>query len=867
MSSSGGNAGIDETLCGKVTLPDMSKYEGTVTNPGAIAGMYAGTRSIRHGFFKIYGMLSMLPASYTGDNTYTNVGTYTVKIASFELAEEGFLASNFALPTNISKTLTINKQTLTVDWSGAETLTYDGLSHSLVATIKGIFGGEEVVFNTTYTGENTFTNVGKYTVKIASYSLDDESFLSSNFQLPTNTSKTLTIDKQTLKITWSGSTNVTYDGNVHALTATVQGTIAGKTVSASPVYTSGINSGVTANTYNISVTNITDPQHEGMTLSNFALPTDGSAANKLTINKQIVNVSWDGDTNVVYDGEVHSLIATVTDKNGDPVAFKYSQNDKVNAGSYNIALSLVDTTNYSLPASGATKTLTINKQNVYIEWSEIGEFTYRIAGYIPVITVEGHNDGEPVEYTLSCSKNGSTISGTTAKDVGTYTYSISIKDTTNYSVENSAALLSAVIKIVPQPVDITWTGSENLVYDGSSHKMTPVVEGREDGASVAFNCSTTSYKDVGSYNYKITLNNANYVVDVDSGDIEKTLVIKAQPVIITWNGQTNVVYDGSSHKLSATVKNAKTGAAVDFSYNTTASYSTVGKYTYSITLNSKNFVVDSESGDTSKVLEIAPQPVNIRWTSASSVVYDGKAHGLSANVTGRNTGATVDVNYSSTATHTGVGKWTYSITLNNSNYTVDGESGSLSNTLEILPQPVKISWSGNSEYLYTGETHKLTYTVVGMNDGIDLTNTCYGTGTVSFKNAGTYTYTISGINNNNYTLAGCNGNLTATATVTPMDITIEWIGDNVVTYDGEEHTLEAVVRDKFGNKINVGYKNGNSITNVGTKTVEISFTGLEANYKVVSGTKHQTITVVEPVVEPDDEIVESQDPDTNGGEE
>ena len=885
--------------------------------------------------------------NYTGDNTYTNVGGYTVAIASYELDEEGFLSSNFVLPTNISKTLTINKQTLTVDWSGAESLTYDGVSHSLVATIKGTIGGRQVTFNTTYTGENTFTNVGSYTVKIASYSIDDPAFLSSNFQLPTNISKTLKIDKQTLKITWSGSTNVTYDGNVHALTATVQGTIAGKTVSATPVYSSGINSGVTAKTYNISVTNITDPEHEGMTLSNFALPTDGSAAKTLTINKQVVNISWTGDTTVVYDGEMHSLVASVTDKNGapvafsysqsnthttvgsykiklsladttnyslptsgtektltinkqvvnvswsgdttvvydgeihglvasvtdkdgNPVAFNYSQNNKTTAGSYEIKITLVDTTNYGIPESSTARTLVINKQPVSIKWSDIGKFTYRTAGYVPAVTVEGQVTGDPVEYSISCSKNGSTISGTTAKDVGTYTYNIMIKDITNYTVDNVAPLLSATIQIVPQPVDITWTGSESLVYDGSSHKLIPVVEGREDGASVAHSCSTTSYSSVGSYTYTVALNNSNYVIDGDSGITSKTLVITAQPVIITWHGQTGIVYDGASHKLTATVKNAKTGAAVDFSYNTTASYSNVGKYTYSITLSSTNFVVDSGSGDTSKVLEITPQPVDIRWTSASSVVYDGTAHGLSASVTGRNTGTSVEVNYSSTATHTTVGKWTYSITLNNDNYMVDGESGSLTNTLEILPQPVKISWSGNGEYLYTGESHKLTYTVVGMNDGIDITSACYGTGTAnSFKNAGTYTYTISGINNKNYTLTGCDGSLTATATILPMDITIEWIGENTVTYDSLEHTLEAVVRDKFGNKINVGYKNGNSITNVGTKTVEISFTELEANYNVVSGTKYQTITVVEPPVveEPDDEIVEPQEPDTNGGEE
>ena len=79
MTSSGGKAGVDRTLCGEVTLPDMSRYEGIVSNPGAIAGVYAGCRSIRHGFFKIYGMLNMLPASYTGDNTYDVAGVATIR--------------------------------------------------------------------------------------------------------------------------------------------------------------------------------------------------------------------------------------------------------------------------------------------------------------------------------------------------------------------------------------------------------------------------------------------------------------------------------------------------------------------------------------------------------------------------------------------------------------------------------------------------------------------------------------------------------------------------------------------------------------------------------------------------------------------
>ena len=66
-------------MCGEISLPDMSRYEGTVSSPGSFTGVYAGCRSVRRGFFKIYGMLSMLPASYTGDNTYDVAGVATIR--------------------------------------------------------------------------------------------------------------------------------------------------------------------------------------------------------------------------------------------------------------------------------------------------------------------------------------------------------------------------------------------------------------------------------------------------------------------------------------------------------------------------------------------------------------------------------------------------------------------------------------------------------------------------------------------------------------------------------------------------------------------------------------------------------------------
>ena len=79
MTSSGGRGSIVNAVFGEPSVPDMSAYEGTVTNPGSLAGVYAGCRSIRHGFFKIYGMISMLPATYSGDNTYSAGGVATIR--------------------------------------------------------------------------------------------------------------------------------------------------------------------------------------------------------------------------------------------------------------------------------------------------------------------------------------------------------------------------------------------------------------------------------------------------------------------------------------------------------------------------------------------------------------------------------------------------------------------------------------------------------------------------------------------------------------------------------------------------------------------------------------------------------------------
>ncbi|MCR5384872.1 MAG: beta-lactamase family protein [Saccharofermentans sp.] len=83
--TTGGMDAVQEILFGASASIDVTKYASSVTSPGALSGMYAGTRSIRRGIYKIWGIFSMLPLSYKGDNTYDAAGMATVEQISDEM--------------------------------------------------------------------------------------------------------------------------------------------------------------------------------------------------------------------------------------------------------------------------------------------------------------------------------------------------------------------------------------------------------------------------------------------------------------------------------------------------------------------------------------------------------------------------------------------------------------------------------------------------------------------------------------------------------------------------------------------------------------------------------------------------------------
>ena len=117
--TSGGRDAVGELLFGGPAAPDFSKYASTVTSPGSIAGMYSATRSVRHGFYKVMGMLNLLPLNYTGNNTYDAAGTATIEQISDNmiiLTQNGHSYPGYVYKTSSGTTiLTLGSQSFAMD--------------------------------------------------------------------------------------------------------------------------------------------------------------------------------------------------------------------------------------------------------------------------------------------------------------------------------------------------------------------------------------------------------------------------------------------------------------------------------------------------------------------------------------------------------------------------------------------------------------------------------------------------------------------------------------------------------------------------------------------------------------------------------
>lgn len=140
MTSSGGREGVVETLFGTPVYPDVKGYAGTVSKPGSLAGYYSGCRSVRKGFFKVFGMLSFLPVSYKGDNTYDAMGMATIRQLSdnvCELEQQGVYPAYVYKTSDGSTIFTLGSQSFALDKTFLPSVVLLGIY--LVMTLVSVF--------------------------------------------------------------------------------------------------------------------------------------------------------------------------------------------------------------------------------------------------------------------------------------------------------------------------------------------------------------------------------------------------------------------------------------------------------------------------------------------------------------------------------------------------------------------------------------------------------------------------------------------------------------------------------------------------------------------------------------------------------
>ena len=818
----GGNASKTYSIT-PLTIQLNWRYEGTNTNVGNFT--YDKVKRTVEAYATNLCTGDTVDFTYNpGSREIQNAGTYTFTVT--ELSNP-----NYQLVTgssNAEKTVIIGQRTVTISW-GTTSYVYDGREHSLIPTVTGVSDSDAVSFKLK-AGATSLTNVGS--VKVEIESLDND-----NYKLPTsNLYKTLTINPQPVTITWAGSANVVFDGKSHTLQPSVVGTNDGKVV---PFVYEGYYTRTNAGSQTITVTSLED--------SNYTLTgATGSKSKTLKIDPKPVSVVWSGATSVTYDGNPHSVLAKVTGVGGQSIGFSYgtTANTQINAGSYTVKIAELTDSNYTL--TGATSTscdLVIAPQKVKITWPATLTFVYDGQTREVIPTIVGADDNKPIAV-------GSYQNGNSMKNAGTLTVAIRTLADSNYTLSGATGATGQTLTIQQQKVKITWSGDTNLEYDGSAHSLQATVIGQNDGKNVSITYETAySYTNAGTYNVSFRLSDNNYTLTGAVGSTSNTMKIKPQTASITWAGATNVVYDGASHAIVPTAKGTKDGKTVSLTFNTAQSFTSAGTHAITVALNNSNYVLET-GAQISVTLTIAPQPVVITWAGTGTFEYDAKSHSLTATVKGKNDSRTVDIVYTSERTFTNAGEHRTEIKLNDSNYTLEGGSGSLGAGLTITKQGVTITWSGGTTVTYNGSTHYLTATVVGKTDGKTVSFNYNGVN--GFVNVGSNTVSVQSLNNSNYTLTGASNLTSPTLTINPQPVTVSWTGGKTQIYNGANHTLAATVKGALdGKTLNFTYSQDlRSFSDVGEYQISIR-TLADGNYTLAGAanlTSPKLIIVPQPVV-------------------
>lgn len=535
------------------------------------------------------------------DTAYTltapvNAGEYTVRVTVAATAEwkEGSATKDF----------TIAKKAL----SATATKIYDG-NANLVATLKGIVAGDTVSATITMASKNVGAAVKE--IALAGANKDNYTLAAAN----------VTASITAKKLTASGTKVYDNDNVIESGNVTLNGIVAGDTVSATITMSSNdvgatvgfaTLQGADKDNYTLEDKDVTGEITKA-TIEGFAIANANAFANGFKVGEPIPAPTTD------YEefGEGYGAITTVWEvKNGTNWTATTRENAMKAAGEYRVSINYAEGDNYFAATTGYTtftvsvkeRTLTVRSvESKTYDGAAVANFNYgALVNKLSTPSVEGGqnytpmNSGEQyVEYRKKGESSYTKVTSTyIPKNVGTYEYRIGIKATAEWGevVSDVKTFTIAQVEIQYEQSYMTTTnymsnnclglksymlvGSEmiSVSIDNSKAGLVTSSEGyvKKDQKKVLEIASgsfiLTASRGTNVNNYKLVKrNNAQTKIEVAIAPSEKGITASVRTVLVSGDvylkvrqgyfapGQTVVAYDSTGSQLFETkVKEIRT---------------------------------------------------------------------------------------------------------------------------------------------------------------------------------------------------------------------------------------------------------------------------------------------------------------------
>ena len=727
-----------------------------------------------------------------------NAGIY---LFSADVYHGGKRSTDVYLATEATNTLTINAAKLRVNYDPDPV--YNGKAQQPNFTLAGLIGNDGMGVNAKVTQGATVVepiNVGSYTLTL---SVSGETYLNYVFGEPTLTTETSTshdyqIIPKPVSLTTSNVSNITYNGEVHAPTATYID-VSGATVDAAAITKDETNINANdvknAGAYTLTASlkdkknyvwddnKKTDDKTYNWTISELKITVKVTNANQsATYNGTEPTINTDTTVTLTDNGaSAHSFVS-------NELSFSVTKVAGVNAGTYALTPTVSPKSGYSVdnyditPTNGtftinkAALTVTANSENITYG-DDKPTFSVSYNGFV-------NNENESVlggSLVLKCYY-------VKYENVGTYSITPSGLTSGNYAITFESGKLTvrkkqitATISLLSDSIYVTdhvlSEANPSVAFsglvNGDTLPVTYTAVNNETTVKKPLTDSTTLKKGVYTVNavfsgdkagnYDITVTAATLTVKEYDGTVTKVAVPVANTGLV-YNASTQ---DGITHNQD--------NYGDYYTVSGTASATNAGDYSVTVTLKDKTSCVwdDDTTADKTYNWTISKANITITPTVTSKTFTYGTEipeSTISYNIEGTNYNNELTI--SLVLKDSGSGKicelpsvldaGTYNVSVTVSGDNIDNYNvKSNEDNFEVTPLEVKFSGIININYTDTDKTLNATLLKKGLVKSSD-SSSIENLSMPSFSSAVARTYDSSTDDNNAYTeTKDAQGNITS----------------------------------------------------------------------------------------------------------